>query len=83
MSLVGLAVGAEMPRGPNGEKRPADAHECAIKTARIVVGEIEDEQCVATGRRHSGNAGAEARSETLSSEDLSAIARKAAGARWR
>ncbi len=32
-----------MPKGPKGEKRPADAVGAAIKVARIATGEIEDE----------------------------------------
>ena len=33
-----------MPKGPKGEKRPADVIGTAIKVARIATGEIEDEQ---------------------------------------
>ena len=32
-----------MPRGPKGERRPADTHAAAIKVARIAVGEDEDQ----------------------------------------
>ena len=31
-----------MPRGPKGEKRPADAIDDAIMIAKIATGEIED-----------------------------------------
>jgi hypothetical protein len=31
-----------MPRGPKGEKRPADANQRAVMVARIATGEIED-----------------------------------------
>jgi hypothetical protein len=31
-----------MPRGPNGEKRPADAIGNAVMIAKIATGEIED-----------------------------------------
>ena len=33
-----------MPKGPRGEKRPADAIGRAIKIAKIATGEIEDER---------------------------------------
>ena len=31
-----------MPKGPNGERRPADVVGCAVKFARVATGEIED-----------------------------------------
>ena len=31
-----------MPRGPNGERRPADAVGCAVTVAKIATGEIEE-----------------------------------------
>ena len=31
-----------MPRGPKGEKRPADANQRAVMVAKIATGEIED-----------------------------------------
>ena len=37
-----------MPRGPNGEKRPAHTVGCAVKVAKIATGEIEEE--IATNR---------------------------------
>jgi hypothetical protein len=71
-----------MPKGPNGEKRPADVNACAVKVARIAVGEIEDERFRSPGRRRSGEAGAEAHKAALTSEERTAVARKAARARW-
>ena len=32
-----------MPKGPRGEKRPADAIARAVKVGRIATGEIEDD----------------------------------------
>ena len=29
-----------MPRGPNGEKRPADVNICAVTVAKIATGEL-------------------------------------------
>ena len=31
-----------MPKGPRGERRPADANQRAVMVARIATGEIED-----------------------------------------
>ena len=72
-----------MPKGPNGEKRPADTVACAVMVAKIATGEIEDEGYKAPGRRKSGLAGAKARSELLTEEERIAVAKKAAGARWK
>lgn len=72
-----------MPKGPKGERRPAEAHSCAIMVAKIATGEIEDTPGVAPGRRRSGAAGAKARAEKLTSEERRGIAKKAAAARWR
>jgi hypothetical protein len=72
-----------MPKGPNGEKRPADVNACAVLVAKIATGEVEEDLPRMRGRRRSGEAGGKARAESLSEEERSAIARKAAGARWR
>ena len=32
-----------MPRGPNGERRPADVVRCAVTVAKIATGEIEED----------------------------------------
>lgn len=66
-----------MPKGPNGQKRPADAIGCAIDVARIATGEIEE-----TLNKPRGFAGGKARSETLSSSKRSEIASLAAKHRW-
>jgi hypothetical protein len=31
-----------VPRGPKGEKRPADVSQCAVMIAKIATGELED-----------------------------------------
>ena len=72
-----------MPKGPNGEKRPADAIGCAVNVARIATGEVEDVGYVSKNRRISGLSGAKARSESLTAERRSEIATQAAGSRWR
>jgi hypothetical protein len=70
-----------MPRGPKGEKRPADA----ILIAKIATGEIEDittedgknAAAVALGRM-----GGKARAERMSAKRRREIAKKAAKSRW-
>lgn len=74
-----------MPRGPKGEKRPADAIGNAVMIGRIATGEIEDvttddgknAAAVALGRM-----GGKARAEGLSAKKRSEIAKKAAKSRW-
>lgn len=72
-----------MPKGPNGEKRPADAIGCAVMVAQIATGEQEDTGYVSKNRRKSGVAGAKARMESTDAERRSEIATKAAEARWK
>ena len=74
-----------MPKGPKGEKRPADVIGTAVKVARIATGEIEDEQpddgkdkaAQALGRK-----GGKARASNLSKKRRTEIARNAANIRW-
>ena len=78
-----------MPKGPKGEKRPADVIGNAVHVMRIATGEIEDTTgteakdpaAVELGRR-GGLKGGKARSDKMSSERRADIARKAAQARW-
>lgn len=69
-----------MPKGPRGEKRPADLIGMSVMVAKIAIGEIEDN--VKAGRVKSGKAGGKARAESLTPEERSEIARSAANARW-
>jgi hypothetical protein len=72
-----------MPKGPNGEKRPADAIGCAVMVGRIATGDEADTAYVSKNRRKSGVAGAKARMGTTDAGRRSEIATKAAVARWR
>ena len=75
-----------MPKGPKGEKRPADVIGNAIKVARIATGEEEDvltedgkdKAAVSMGKR-----GGEARARSLTVDERRRIAKKAAKARWK
>jgi hypothetical protein len=71
-----------MPGGPKGEKRPADVIGCAVRVARLSVGLETEELRELSGRVRSGHAGAKARAESMSKEERSAVAKKAAVARW-
>lgn len=71
-----------MARGPQGQKRPADAIGCAVMVAKIATGEIRDTIKKPSGRTKSGQAGAAARAASLTAEERSDIARKAVEARW-
>ena len=75
-----------MPRGPKGEKRPADVIGAAVKVMRVAVGEVEedidddgkDKAAVALGKK-----GGKARAAKLTPEQRTDIARKAAKKRWK
>ena len=71
----------QVPKGPHGERRPADVIGCAVRVMQIATGEAEESAPV-SGRRRSGQAGAKARAQNLNAETRSEIARKAAAARW-
>ena len=74
-----------MPRGPKGERRPADANQRAVMVARIATGEIEDKvtedgknaAAVALGRM-----GGKARAKLLSKRRRTEISKNAAKLRW-
>ena len=74
-----------MPKGPQGQKRPRDVVSNAVKVMRIATGE-EEEEFDDDGKDPSakslGAKGGRARAEKLTAERRSAIARKAAAARW-
>ena len=72
-----------MPRGPQGQKRPADTIALAVTVGRIATGEQEETLSPMSGRVRSGKAGALARSQRLTQEERSSIAKKAASTRWK
>ena len=71
-----------MPRGPNGEKRPADVIGCAVKVMKVATGEVEEHLRKPSGKTRSGRAGAKARAEKLTPEERRKIAMKAAKVTW-
>ncbi|MFI5395015.1 MAG: RNA-binding protein [Candidatus Binatia bacterium] len=73
-----------MPKGPRGERRPADVIGCAVQVMRIATGEVEDTR-TDPGKeymRKGGLKGGPARAKKLSPTKRKAIAKKAAAARW-
>lgn len=71
-----------MPKGPSGQKRPADAIGCAVMIGRIATGEIEETLTEPSGKVRSGIAGGKARAANMTPEKRSENARKAAAGRW-
>lgn len=71
-----------MPKGPNGERRKADVIGNAVLVAQIATGEAKDSAYLAPAKKNSGAAGGAARSASLSTSERSAIAKRAAAARW-
>lgn len=72
-----------MPKGPNGEKRPADAIGLAVMIGRIATGEIEDDRDgIASAAAQMGKLGGKARAAAMSPERRAEIAKAAATKRW-
>ncbi len=76
----------ELPKGPRGEKRPADVIGNAVRVMRIATGEIEegappedgkDPAAVSMGKR-----GGAARAKSMTPERRAEIAKAAAAKRW-
>ena len=75
-----------MPRGPKGERRPADVIGAAVMIGKIATGEIDDlttddgknAAAVALGRM-----GGKKRAEGMSAKRRKEIAKKAAASRWK
>ena len=73
-----------MPKGPQGQERPADVVGCAVHVMKIAIGEIEESEPMVRqpAKAVGGKAGGKARVARLSADKRSEIARKAAEARW-
>ena len=74
-----------MPRGPRGEKRPADVIGNAVKVMRIATGEETEEletDRVKSAAAELGARGGKARAQKMTPEQRAEIARKASRARW-
>ena len=69
-----------MPKGPQGQKRPADAIGAAIRVARIATGEEPEDR--RPTKTELAQKAAKARSDKLAPKERSRIAQKAAKSRW-
>lgn len=72
-----------MPRGPSGEKRPADVIGNAVHVMRIATGEVEEGVKGADHHSKGGKRGGPARSAKLTAEQRAEIASLAAQSRWK
>ena len=75
-----------MPKGPQGQKRPADVIGNAVHVMRIATGEIEESTPAKEGKeyaRKGGLKGGKARANKLTPKQRSEIAQIAAQARWK
>lgn len=75
-----------MPKGPKGQKRPADVVSNAVKVMKIATGEEAEEFDGSDGKdpaaQAMGRKGGKARAESLSAKKRSEIAKRAAIKRW-
>ncbi len=75
-----------MPRGPKGEKRPADVIGAAVMVGRIATGEIDQTETLPDGKNAAavtlGRMGGKARAAGMSAKKRKEIAKKAASTRW-
>ncbi len=76
-----------MPKGPQGQKRPADVVGAAVMVARIATGEIEEDFGPDDGKdpaaKALGKKGGAARAASMTPERRAEIAKKAAATRWK
>ena len=74
-----------MPKGPQGQKRPADVIGNAVRVMQIATGEAEEEfedDGKDPAAKALGAKGGRARAKKLTPEQQSEIARQAATERW-
>jgi hypothetical protein len=78
-----------MPRGPKGEKRPADVIGNAVHVMRIATGEVEDvvptpeSQGKNPAAAALGRKGGAARAKSMTAKRRAEIARRGAEGRWK
>ncbi|MGH6826101.1 RNA-binding protein [Methyloceanibacter sp.] len=71
-----------MPKGPKGEKRPADVIGAAVMVGKIATGEIVEVEEKPSAAAELGRRGGKARAESMTGERRTEVARKAAKKRW-
>lgn len=74
-----------MPKGPQGQKRPADVIGAAVMVGRIATGEVDDapaDDGKDKAAQEMGRKGGKARADTMTPERRAEIAKAAAAKRW-
>jgi hypothetical protein len=71
-----------MPKGPRGEKRPADVIGNAVKVMRIATAQEEETLPERSAAAELRSKGGKARAASLGKKRRSEIAKKAAAKRW-
>jgi len=71
-----------MPKGPRGEKRPADVIGNTVKVMRIATGEETEELAPVSPGAALGKLGGQARARNMTPEQRAEQAKKAAAKRW-
>jgi hypothetical protein len=72
-----------MPKGPKGERRPADVIGAAVTVGRIATGEIQEPKAAPkSAAAELGSRGGKARAAALTKKKRKEIAQKAAKSRW-
>ena len=74
-----------MPKGPQGQKRPADVIGNAVRVMEIATGQREEEYEGSSKNKAAaelGRLGGQARAKKLSKKKRSEIAKNAAAKRW-
>jgi len=81
-----MLIGKHMPKGPKGQKRPADVIGNAIHVMKIATGEIDESGQAEDGKNKAavelGRKGGLARARSISKRQRTKIAREAARKRW-
>ena len=81
-----MLIAKHMPKGPKGQKRPADVIGNAVTIMKIATGEIEESGETDDGKSKAavelGRKGGRARASKLTPQQRREIAKKAAAKRW-
>ena len=81
-----MLVAKHMPKGPKGQKRPADVISNAVQVMQIAMSEIEEaltEDGKSKAAVELGRKGGLARAKSVKKAERVKIARKAARTRWK
>jgi len=82
-----MLIAKHMPKGPKGQKRPADVIGNAVHVMRMATGEIKESAKTDDGKNQAavqlGSKGGKARAKKLGVRRRKEIAKQAATARWK